>query len=50
MGESALTTDRRTATTRFWPHYLPDLVYGANDGIITTFAVASGSSAPSPSA
>ena len=20
-------------------HYLPDLVYGANDGIITTFAV-----------
>jgi vacuolar iron transporter family protein len=23
-------------------HYLPDLVYGANDGIITTFAVVSG--------
>ena len=23
-------------------HYLPDLVYGANDGIITTFAVVRG--------
>lgn len=23
-------------------HYLPDLIYGANDGIITTFAVVSG--------
>ena len=23
-------------------HYLPDLVYGANDGIITTFAVVTG--------
>lgn len=23
-------------------HYLPDLVYGANDGVITTFAVVSG--------
>lgn len=23
-------------------HYLPDLVYGANDGIVTTFAVVSG--------
>ena len=23
-------------------HYLPDLVFGANDGIITTFAVVSG--------
>ncbi|HEU5491582.1 MAG TPA: VIT1/CCC1 transporter family protein [Gaiellaceae bacterium] len=28
--------------TRFVRKYLPDLVYGANDGIITTFAVASG--------
>jgi VIT1/CCC1 family predicted Fe2+/Mn2+ transporter len=28
--------------TRFVRHYLPDLVYGANDGIITTCAVASG--------
>lgn len=26
----------------FVNHYLPDLVYGANDGIITTFAVVSG--------
>jgi VIT1/CCC1 family predicted Fe2+/Mn2+ transporter len=25
-----------------WERYLPDLVYGANDGIITTFAVVSG--------
>ena len=23
-------------------HYLPDTVYGANDGVITTFAVVSG--------
>lgn len=23
-------------------HYLPDIVYGANDGIITTFAVVAG--------
>jgi VIT1/CCC1 family predicted Fe2+/Mn2+ transporter len=30
--------DAGTATR----HYLPDLVYGANDGIITTFAVVSG--------
>ncbi|MEX2256893.1 MAG: VIT1/CCC1 transporter family protein [Acidimicrobiia bacterium] len=28
--------------SRFAGHYLPDLVYGANDGIITTFAVVSG--------
>ena len=28
--------------TRLSRHYLPDLVYGANDGIITTFAVVSG--------
>ena len=27
---------------RLASHYLPDLVYGANDGIITTFAVVSG--------
>ena len=28
-----------SAATR---HYLPDLVYGANDGVITTFAVVCG--------
>lgn len=38
---------RRRLATRGRPsgvvrHYLPDLVYGANDGIITTFAVVSG--------
>ena len=32
----------RTAAGRLARHYLPDLVYGANDGIITTFAVVSG--------
>ena len=32
-----LTTSREAAQ-----HYLPDLVYGANDGIITTFAVVAG--------
>lgn len=31
--------DAGRAATR---HYLPDLVYGSNDGIITTFAVVSG--------
>jgi VIT1/CCC1 family predicted Fe2+/Mn2+ transporter len=31
-----------TAAGRLARHYLPDLVYGANDGIITTFAVVSG--------
>jgi len=30
------------ALGRLAGHYLPDLVYGANDGIITTFAVVSG--------
>jgi VIT1/CCC1 family predicted Fe2+/Mn2+ transporter len=28
--------------SRMVRHYLPDLVYGANDGLITTFAVVSG--------
>jgi VIT family len=28
--------------TKAFAHYFPDLVYGANDGIITTFAVVSG--------
>lgn len=32
----------RPALGRVVEHYLPDLVYGANDGIITTFAVVSG--------
>ena len=29
----------RPTFERLAGHYLPDLVYGANDGIITTFAV-----------
>jgi vacuolar iron transporter family protein len=33
---------RHAAFERRAGHYLPDLVYGANDGIITTFAVVSG--------
>lgn len=32
----------RPLFTRLVRHYLPDLVYGANDGIITTFAVVTG--------
>jgi VIT1/CCC1 family predicted Fe2+/Mn2+ transporter len=32
----------RTTLGSLAGHYLPDLVYGANDGIITTFAVVSG--------
>ena len=32
----------RAGLGRVAGHYLPDLVYGANDGIITTFAVVSG--------
>jgi vacuolar iron transporter family protein len=32
----------RRAGRKALRHYLPDLVYGANDGIITTFAVVSG--------
>jgi vacuolar iron transporter family protein len=35
----SLTPSRHAHLIRF---YLPDLVYGANDGIITTFAVVSG--------
>lgn len=33
---------RRARPADLARHYLPDLVYGANDGIITTFAVVSG--------
>jgi vacuolar iron transporter family protein len=33
---------QRAGLGRVAGHYLPDLVYGANDGIITTFAVVSG--------
>ncbi|MGI5835682.1 MAG: VIT1/CCC1 transporter family protein [Chloroflexota bacterium] len=33
---------RRRRLRRTIEHYLPDLVYGANDGLITTFAVVSG--------
>ena len=33
---------RRAGVERLAGHYLPDLVYGSNDGIITTFAVVSG--------
>ena len=33
---------RAPAVGRLARHFLPDLVYGANDGIITTFAVVSG--------
>lgn len=32
----------RLTLNRLARHYLPDLVYGANDGIITTFAVVTG--------
>lgn len=35
-------TARTPAVSPLARHYLPDLVYGANDGIITTFAVVSG--------
>ena len=35
-------TPWRGPDTRSGRHYLPDLVYGANDGIITTFAVVCG--------
>jgi VIT1/CCC1 family predicted Fe2+/Mn2+ transporter len=38
---AAPRADPRTLT-QLSRHYLPDLVYGANDGIITTFAVVSG--------
>jgi hypothetical protein len=41
MARQSVHTEPRgaTATAR---HYIRDLVYGANDGLITTFAVVSG--------
>jgi VIT1/CCC1 family predicted Fe2+/Mn2+ transporter len=42
MHASARAVERRQKVSRFSRHYLPDLVYGSNDGIITTFAVVSG--------
>ena len=39
------TSSRPTASLGFWPswaHHIGDLVFGANDGIVTTFAVVSG--------
>ena len=39
------TPQTSTASLGFWPswaHHIGDLVFGANDGIITTFAVVSG--------
>jgi VIT1/CCC1 family predicted Fe2+/Mn2+ transporter len=42
MHAAARTAFRRDEVARLSRHYLPDLVYGANDGIITTFAVVSG--------
>jgi vacuolar iron transporter family protein len=41
LQESAYLDGRAARRARLG-HYLPDLVYGANDGIITTFAVVSG--------
>ena len=42
MYSVARAPSRRHEMARLSRHYLPDLVYGANDGIITTFAVVSG--------
>lgn len=39
---SVAVLSRPHRVSRFANHYLPDLVYGANDGIITTFAVVTG--------
>ena len=39
------TSSRRKPSLGFWPswaHHIGDLVFGANDGIVTTFAVVSG--------
>lgn len=42
MYSVARAPSRRHEMARLSRHYLPDLVYGANDGIITTFAVVAG--------
>ena len=42
MATARAAIARPPAFGRLAGHYLPDLVYGANDGIITTFAVVSG--------
>jgi VIT1/CCC1 family predicted Fe2+/Mn2+ transporter len=42
MATPPMALARQPALGRLANHYLPDLVYGANDGIITTFAVVSG--------
>jgi vacuolar iron transporter family protein len=42
MATPPMALARQPAVGRLASHYLPDLVYGANDGSITTFAVVSG--------
>ena len=42
MATLEVSGPKRAWLARRLRHYLPDLVYGANDGIITTFAVVSG--------
>jgi VIT1/CCC1 family predicted Fe2+/Mn2+ transporter len=42
MATSRSALARPPALDGLASHYLPDLVYGANDGIITTFAVVTG--------
>ena len=42
MASRPVDPAQRAGLGRVAGHYLPDLVYGANDGIITTFAVVSG--------
>ena len=42
MNVAAGARRRRARLGATTGHYLPDLVYGANDGVITTFAVVCG--------
>lgn len=37
-----ITTDQTLGFWPSWAHHIGDLVFGANDGIVTTFAVVSG--------